>query len=341
MFCVKCGKEGVTTYGGACLECFLKGRELVRLPHHVDLQMCTGCGEYLLGNEWVKMRRTEACDEAALATLEVIPEATLVSVGIKSTQQDERSYETAIQADLDIDGAYVAAEVSTNVRIKHGVCKRCSRRLGNFFVSIVQIRGSGKDFDEATKDEITARVNAYVEGQARNNRELFVSKQEDVAGGLDFKMSSNSLGKSVARILSDEYGAETKESSSLVGVHDDGADMYRVTFLVRLPGYAVGDVAIRGDVPYKISAINKSGGKIVSLLDFKEEPVRKSDLQNLRVEFRNGSFQDAAVVTRSEGELQVLHPGTYATVDVAIPAGYEAGETVPVVEWEGHLYVVP
>jgi len=341
VFCVECGKEGNASYGGLCLGCFLKGRELIRLPHHVDLQTCTGCGEYLLGNDWVRMRRAEACDEAALAALEIIPEATLVSVGIKSTQRDERSYETAIQADLDIDGSAVAAETSTNVRVKHTVCKRCSRKLGNFYVSTVQVRSSGRDMDRATMDEVAARVNAYVEGQSRNNRQLFVSKQEEVAGGLDFKLSSNSLGKSVARILSEEYGAETKESSSLVGVHDDGADMYRVTFLVRLPGYAVGDVAVRDGVPYKISAVTKSGGRILSLTDFREEPVRKSDLQNLRIEFAHGTYEEATVVTRSEGEMQVLHPRTYATVDVAVPEGYEAGDAVSVVEWEDHLYVVP
>ncbi len=341
MFCVECGKEGNSSYGGTCLQCFLKGRELVRLPHHVDLQMCTGCGDYLLGNDWVRMRRAEACDEAALATLEIIPEARLESVGIKSMQQDERSYETKIQADLDIDGSSATAETSTNVRIKHNVCKRCSRRLGNFYVSIVQVRASGKAMDEKTMDEVAAKVNAYVESQSRNNRQLFVSKQEEVTGGLDFKLSSNSLGKSVARVLADAYGAETKESSSLVGVHDDGADMYRVTFLVRLPGYAVGDVAVRDGTPYKISAVTKSGGRLVNLMDFKEEPIRKSDLQNLRVEFPRDEIREATVVSRSEGELQVLHPRTYATVDVAAPPGFEAGETVGVVEFDGHLFMVP
>lgn len=341
MFCVECGKEGVALYGGACMECFLKGRQLAKLPHHVDLQVCTSCNEYMLGGAWTKIRRADACGEAALEHLEIIPEARLESVGIKSQQQDERSYQTYIQVDLDVDGTPAGAEVSTNVRVKHTVCQLCSRKLGSYYVSIVQVRSGGKNPDEKLLSEISAKVGSYVASHGNNNRDTFISKEERVPGGIDFKLSSNSLGRSVARLIADTYGAETKESSSLVGVHSDGSDMYRVTFLARLPGYAVGDIALRDGKIYKISAVSKSGGKITNLTNFREESVRKSDLQDLKILMKASEVQEATVVSRSKGEIQVLHPSTYATVDVAVPSDAEIGETVPVVEASGSIYYVP
>ena len=43
MFCVKCGEEDVETINGLCLNCFLDGRKLISMPHHVDLMRCANC----------------------------------------------------------------------------------------------------------------------------------------------------------------------------------------------------------------------------------------------------------------------------------------------------------
>ncbi|MDD2532661.1 MAG: NMD3-related protein [Candidatus Methanomethylophilaceae archaeon] len=75
MFCVECGKETDKTVDGACVECFVKDKPLVKLPHHVDLQICTNCEEYALNKTWVEMEPSEAVEEAALGRLSAIKEA--------------------------------------------------------------------------------------------------------------------------------------------------------------------------------------------------------------------------------------------------------------------------
>jgi len=47
------------------------------------------------------------------------------------------------------------------------------------------------------------------------------------------------------------------------------------------------------------------------------------------------------VISVNGDEIQVLHPDNYSTVDLRVPEGYEAGETVRVVTIDDVLYLVP
>ena len=52
-FCVKCGKDCEESIDGLCIDCWLDGRRLTSLPHHVDLKVCTNCGEYEFVYRWL------------------------------------------------------------------------------------------------------------------------------------------------------------------------------------------------------------------------------------------------------------------------------------------------
>ena len=132
-----------------------------------------------------------------------------------------------------------------------------------------------------------------------------------------------------------------KESSSLVGVSSDGQEVYRVTFLLRLPMYHVGDILLFNDRPYKLLAVNKNGGKMVDLYDFRETSIKKFELLTVKVLFKEKDVKEATVVSSSPKEIQVLHPTSFITKDVRIPEDAEIGETVRVVEIEEDLLYVP
>ena len=158
---------------------------------------------------------------------------------------------------------------------------------------------------------------------------------------MDIYLSSISLGKTLTRELSETYGAEVKESSSLVGVSSDGQEVYRVTFLLRLPMYHVGDILQFKDRPYKLTAVNKNGGKMIDLYNFRETSIKKFELLTVRVLFKAKEVKDATVVSSAPGEIQVLHPTTYMTKDVRVPKDAEIGETAPVVEIDDELLYIP
>ena len=65
MFCVKCGEEDVETINGLCLNCFLDGRKLISMPHHVDLMRCANCEEFSVSDQWVKKTLEQAVEDIA------------------------------------------------------------------------------------------------------------------------------------------------------------------------------------------------------------------------------------------------------------------------------------
>lgn len=341
MFCVKCGKEGRGVINGLCVDCFLDGRQLVTLPHHVDLERCTNCEEFFINGQWRNIDQKIAIDDCALSGLAAIPEATVASVGTAMKELDARNFMVMAQVDVDIDGSISTCEVSTTVRLKNTVCKRCSRQLGNYYESTMQIRADGKQLSDEMRDEIVRRVRSDVENMAKNNRSLFITKVEEVHGGVDILLSSISIGRMLARDVTDAYGGEYKESFKLVGKTDDGTDMYRVTYLIRLPNYSVGDIVKVNDIPYKLIWIGKNGGKITDLRNFRETTIRRSDMGSIRVLLNNSDLKEATVVSTSPGEIQILHPSNYSTIDLRVPADASIGETVKVAMIDDDLYYVP
>ena len=339
-FCVKCGKETEQIVDGLCTDCFTECRRLMWLPHHVDLKVCANCGSVATGEVWAEKDLREAIESAAKDSLEWIKEARLVSTGTSLYEQEPYTYAVTVDAALEINGSPAEDSSSTIVRIKNSVCKRCSRRLGNYYEAILQIRGS-KDVPQKTMKEALRRVENLVDSQALNNRQIFITKAEEVQGGIDVYLSSISTGKAAAKDLADAYCAETKEAAKLIGITEEGQEMYRVTYLVRLPDFHVGDVIQFEGRYFKLTRISSSGAKVIDIMNFRERAVKRSDVPAFKVYTRSADLKEALVVSRAGEEVQVLNPSNYSTVDMSVPADAEIGDTVRAVEIDDVLYYVP
>ena len=340
-FCVKCGKETEETINGLCIECFLDGRKLTTLPHHVDVKICANCGDIGTGETWVTKELVGAVEDAAADSLSTIKEAKLVSTATSSMEQELYTYAVTVDSVLDINGYTAKDSTSTIVRLKNTVCKRCSRQLGNYYEAILQIRAGSKDTPQKTMREALNRVENLVDAQSVVNRQLFITKTEEVQGGIDLYLSSISLGKAAAKDLSDTYCAETNEAAKLVGLTEDGQEMYRVTYLVRLPDFHTGDVIRFEGRYFKLTRISNSGAKVIDIVNHRERAVKRSDVPSFRVHTRSTDLREAVVVSKAGAEIQILNPLNYSTVDLKVPADAEIGDTVRVVEIDDILYFVP
>jgi nonsense-mediated mRNA decay protein 3 len=339
-FCVKCGKEVVDILDGLCIDCFLDGRKLTSLPHHVDVMVCTNCGDIGTREFWETKGLREAIEDAAIGALDIIKEAKVVSTEVMASEQEPYTHMVVVDTVLDVKGCKAADTASTLVRLKNTVCRRCSRQLGNYYESILQIRAS-KDTPHRTLIEALRKVENLVDGQSLTNRGLFITRSEEVNGGIDIFLSSISFGKSAAKELADTYCAETKEAFKLIGQNEEGQNMYRITYLVRLPDFHAGDVVQFEGRYFKLIRLSGTGAKVVDIMNHRERSIKRSDVPSLKVHARSGELRDAVVVNREKGEIQILHPSNYSTIDLTVPDDAEIGETVKVTEIDDVLYFVP
>ena len=340
MFCVKCGKEE-ETFNGLCIDCFLNGKEMITLPRYIDVERCASCEEFRIGGQWVKRTAKEAAEDAAICSIPAVDGMRAPSAGAMAEPLDEKNYSVKVDVSGEIAGRTVNALAETTVRIKNNVCQKCSRQLGNYYEATLQIRSGSKELSDDLRDETVRYVRDRIENMSSTNRQLFLTKVEEVQGGVDMLLSSISLAKTLAKELSDSYGAETKEAPKLIGKNADGTDMYRMTYLVRMPEYRLNDVVIFDEKAYKLSGIGKSNGRLTSLTDFRVSSVRRSQMCDLKVHTPYDKLMRATVVSRSKGEIQVLHPANYSTVDLRIPDDAEIGDTVSVADIDDTIFYVP
>ncbi len=340
-FCVECGISTNQLVNGMCMECFLKDRTLVSLPDHVDLFTCTSCGQFLWRGEYQSMAPEKAISLAAKSALTCIREGKVTKVDAVIEPRDSYNFAVTLRCKVAISDFETDALATTIVRVKNTVCKICSRRTGNYYEAILQVRTSEKTLSPELQDEVLKRIEDFVDYTATTNPNAFITKMEIVPGGVDVYLSMIALGRELVKMLGDMYCAETDESSKLVGQTRDGIEMYRVSYLVRLPEFHLGDIVRYGKKYYLLTRISNTGGKIRSLTNFQETPVRRANMPELKVYLKSSELEVADVISKSYGEIQVMDPSNYSMKDILVPKDAEIGETVKVARIDGILYYVP
>jgi len=339
MFCVRCGKEGAT-YESLCQECFLGTNRFTKVPEHVDLLRCYHCNEYLWNNHWQKWSVDEAVREAARRSVEVRRGADLGKIRTEVREADPKNFQVHMVAEVGYADLEIREENQTTVRLKNTVCPRCSKIMGSYYESIIQVRGRERKLTDRQKQHILDELQGRVMEAQDENREMFISKVVEVPGGFDAYLSAISLGKSISKELADRYGAEVKESSTLV-TQKDGKDVYRVTYLVRLPSYLRGEIILYKQKPYQVASITSTTTKLVNLKNHEPINLPNSELREAKVIGKLEDIQEAVILTEGQKEMQLLHPKSYRTVDVKKPQTFHtAGDTVRVFLYEEEIYLL-
>ncbi len=340
MFCVRCGREG-STYESLCVECFLENTRFTSISDHVDLFTCYHCKEFQIKGRWKRISLDEAIREVAMDAIVVRRGSELAHVRSEVTEADPRNYHVRIFSDVEHGDLKMKEELHTIVRLKNTVCPRCSKIIGNYYESIIQIRGRERKLSEGQKERIYTALRKRVDEAQEENREMFISKLEEVPGGFDAYLSSISLAKSISKELGDRFGGEVKESSTLV-TQKDGKDVYRVTYLVRLPSYLRGEVVSLKGKPHLVVSIASNSTKLLNLKTHEPINLPNADLYEVKVLAHRKDILDAVVLTETDKELQIMHPVSFNTIEVRKPPGFKReGETVKVVIHEEETYLVP
>jgi nonsense-mediated mRNA decay protein 3 len=215
---------------------------------------------------------------------------------------------------------------------------------GSYFEAILQIRSRDRKLLEKEVDDMLDRVDKLIKESATDNRDVFVSKVDRVvggAGGADVYISNNSVAKMISRQLSDQYGAEVKDTSKLV-TQKEGRDVYRVTYLVRLPAYRFGDVLLYKKKMFLVGPMRTTNVRLTDMKTGDAVNYSHSDLIDANVIGRSEDMLDAIVLLETDKELQIMHPTNFKPVELRKPQKFKGkGETVRIFIYEEELYIIP
>jgi len=339
-FCIECGAKG-DTIEQLCPECFLNRNDLAKLPTRLTGTICSHCNALEVG---AKFQDFDDMDDLLLYIIsrgiEPYNDAKVAACVLEYHDSGSGDFLVQVSLEMEYKGICGTVDGEVEVILNKGCCSRCSRFFGNYFEAIIQVRGSDRKMSRDEKQKIINQMDSMVASLSSSDRNIFITKTEEIHGGLDFYMSSSTAARRMAKTLKDELGGKLTESSSLVG-KKDGRDMYRMTYLVRLPEFLVGDIFKLDDRVYMVKRFMP---KVVMVQDLETGATLNKPNLDLKKARKLGSDDEGVLVDiiyQDENEVHVLDPVDYQTVVLKKLHLKDLKDKVKVISIEEQLYLLP
>jgi nonsense-mediated mRNA decay protein 3 len=330
-----------------CDDCFFEDFELVDAPDRIEVMVCSGCGAVHRGNRWVDVGARDYTDvaiEEVSEALGVHVRARDVSWGVEPEQVDENTIRMHCHFSGVVRGTHREESVVVPVKISRQTCTRCGRIAGGYYASVVQVRAEGRTPTPEEERRAVEIAQTYVaEREATGDRNAFVTGVEETEDGPDVKISTNQMGQGAANRIVRELGGSVESYPTLVTEDGDGNEVYRVTYAVRLPQFAAGDVIDPedGDGPVVVRSVqgNLKGTRLASGDDYERQP---GDADARKLGTREDGVETTVVAVEDAHAVQVLDPETYESKTIPRPDYLDPDtDTVPVIKSRAGLYVLP
>jgi nonsense-mediated mRNA decay protein 3 len=341
MFCVECGIEGPIFKEGVCISCYLKTHTFTKGPKVIGQPICTHCGSYKYKNTWTSDLFGDVIRRRIKNTFQISRELKKIDINTECKETKEgMSCKVYIYGFLD--DAEITEEHEILVRLKKTVCDVCSKRFGGYHEAIVQIR---KDKRELTKKELEDIImvveNLVKDLQSKGNRGLFITDMGEEHRGLDFYISEKGPSLIIAKKIQEQYGGTIKQSSKNIGMKD-GKQIYRMTYLIRLPSLKKGDFIKHNNSFFNIVSVHGNKVKMTDLANWKETTVDLKTIQKVNKIDGEELVKEMILVSQTIDELQFMDPDTYKIQTIKKPKQITLKtEKINILRTEKQIFLIP
>jgi len=340
MFCVECGIEGPIYKNGVCLACYLKATRFSKGPIILDITTCPRCDAYKYKNTWVQETFDEALQRHLKAVFTVSPELQNAAFHADCKEQD-RMLACLITVSGTVGGQTVLEQHPLTVRLRRITCDVCSREAGGYYEAILQIRADQRTFTPEELNRLETQVATQVEAAQKSKRGIYITDYEIKREGLDFFLSDKGIAQSIARRLQEQYGGEFKQSASNIGMKDS-RQLYRITYLVRLPRYQPGDLLLYQRTPMRVRSIRGTKARLQSLATWEDATVDAKSLQQASPISDSVKRKEMIVVSQTPTEVQLMDADSYKITTIPKPKKHTfSKEKITVVRINDLDYLFP
>ena len=190
--------------------------------------------------------------------------------------------------------------------------------------------------------DIGSKVELLVENlHGKGNRNLFITDIGEEHGGIDFYLSDKSFGPTIAKKIQEQYGGTIKQSSKNIGMKDS-RQVYRMTYLLRLPEYKKGDFLFHENSFLYVSLITGNKVHTIDLFSWDKKTFDEKTLQKSQVFEGKEYFNEMILVSQSEDELQVMNPKGYEIKVIRKPKPISFNsEKIKIVKIRNRFFLFP
>ena len=341
MFCVECGKEEKIFRDGVCVDCYLKNHNFSKGPQIIDLSICPHCGSYKYKSTWTSDSFDNVFKRWIKHLFDISRELKKPEITTECEEEKERIICKIIITGF-LDGVKITEEHDTIVRMKKDVCDVCSKRFGGYHEAIVQVRANKRNLTEEELVDIRSHVEDLVRTmQEKGHRGLFITDMGKEHGGIDFYLSDKGAALTITKKIQESYGGEIKKSSKNIGMKDS-KQVYRMTYLLRLPSFRKGDFISHKDSFFYISSISRNKVHVLELYGWTEKFFDVKEIENTNILGRDELIKEMILVSQTKEEIQVMDPTTYKTFEMRKPKNISFdSKKVIVAKIEEEIFLLP
>lgn len=359
-FCPACGdpvttdadrdEVGTRRERALCDACYFERFDLVDAPDRIEVTVCGRCGAVQRESGWEDLGardHTEVAIEMVSEALGVHADATDVAWRVEPEQVDETTIRMHSHFEGTVRETDLEASVTVPVKLGRGSCDRCGRIAGEYYAAEIQLRATDRDPTEQECDRaVEIAHDTVAERTAAGDRDAFVTDVTQVAGGVDVKLSDSQLASGIATQIERTLGGTTTHTRTLVTEDEDGNEVYRSTYAVRLPPHVPGDVIDPrdGDGPVLVRSVGDvlKGVRLTSGDSYEADAETPYDTDADRLGTRDDASETALVAIEDAHAVQVIDPKTHETRSVPRPTYLNPeADTVLVLKSSTGLHVLP
>ena len=320
-FCPKCGKSSETD--GLCQQCRIGGTPWFTCENRVKNVQCPSCYATKQVNTWTDNSRSreELGPELAKTAVHFHPDVKKPSIAVTV---EERTQNRS-RAHLVIRGTLYKAPVEGTCTVEiiwhKEQCDRCNRISGSYYEGIVQVRAEGR-LPSTYEIQMSASIAQQIEDtlQSGGERLSFISDMNEIRDGIDIIIGSQHIGLLISKGIVAQLGGRYSTHPKLVG-EKNGRQLFRITYLVRLPRFQKHDVVFARKRYYEVERIESQNMRMTDLRDGTSKSVREDDVERLIGNSRNA---ESALVAFADGSIVgILDPVSGRTTEIGKPAWME------------------
>ncbi len=323
-FCVSCGAPPPHSAGRLCETCFRERNNLSICDETTQAIRCPKCGMNQESGRWGYLDAEDIHQRRLDDSLSLHQDAENVGIGFHAEVIDERNTRLHIEVVGKIDNFEFIQTHELIIRTSNAICKTCTRKDGNYYEAIVQIRSSGRKLKEDELKVLRGSLDDLLASMEPDPM-FFITKEGSVVGGWDVTLGSKSLARTWGRQMIQRWGGQTKETNTVVG-QKDGVDVTRLTLLYRKPGYDLGDVIRWRSKLWIVLSWQKDGAVLLSLERNEKTGASWRDLEKSVVICQYIEQQEVDVLNRDSSVAEFMDPRDFTMKSVRLPHDDDGGQ---------------
>ncbi|MCK4327570.1 MAG: 60S ribosomal export protein NMD3 [Candidatus Diapherotrites archaeon] len=231
-FCPKCGATDRPFHGGFCIDCYLKDHPGLAETEDITIKRCTHCLRVKTRGVW-ESGAPASMGEIVRAHVKTSLESPEVTVELVEPGEKKEVYEVTVKGALGAEPVSLTQLVT--VKYEKQTCDVCSRKSGNYYEAILQLRPAGREIDLQRMRSALMFLRNEARAMVKKDRKAEIFRYEMVKNGVDVYFGSARAAKVALQHLQATYRPTVKESYTLKGVDKEtGKKRYSVTYSVRL-----------------------------------------------------------------------------------------------------------